>query len=168
MKTNISYFLAIAYILFLLAFAISTTSCGSSSTSIKSKVPDCIKPGMKDMLIRWGVWIDSTGNVQGYELDAHSIIWKYSASTKKENYIRDSICTISIDRLCSIVDTVRKTFLSIQSYTVLAPRMYYVEYQNPAGNVNLRAVWDSRFQTYGSKEFRAIFDSLCTIANVKD
>ena len=144
------------------------SACGSSSSLTKNctAVPqesDCIRPGMKDVRVRWGEWNDSTDVLTGYEFDTQGRLYKYSASPHSVKYLRDSIGTISKRSMCFYVDTVRKTFLRIQSLYVHAAAMRYVEYQNPDAQLSLRAVWDSRFQTYGSKEFRAIFDSLSTL-----
>ncbi len=148
----------------LLAFCLS---CGSSSSSVKGSgdrvVTDCIRPNMKEVRVRWGDWIDSTDVLSGYEIDAQGRLFKYSASPHSQKYLRDSIGTVSREQLCMSIDTVRKTFLKIQTLWVHAPHMRYVEYQNPEASLSLRAVWDSRFQTYGSREFRAIFDSLSTL-----
>ncbi len=137
-------------------------ACGSSTPAL-SNYPSCIRPGMREIRIRWGDWIDSTAVLTGHEIDAQGKLFAYQASPYSVKYLRDSVSHIDTAQVCYWVDTVRKTFLRIQSLTVHAPHMRYVEYQNPDAHLSLRAVWDSRFETYGSKEFRAIFDSLQTL-----
>ncbi|MBL7976257.1 MAG: hypothetical protein JNJ85_15175 [Candidatus Kapabacteria bacterium] len=144
---------------------------GTTSGVVKNNSGDvyrtnCITESTKDLLIRWGVYYDSTGTLYGYEIDANARLWRYVASTKKSNYERDSIGTVSASQLCFFKDTVRNTFIKIQSLFVPAKTRHFIEYQNPANQVSLRAMWDARYQTYGSKEFRSIFDSLNTIGKV--
>lgn len=143
-------------------------ACGGSSTALQKtkEARDCSLPN--DLLIRWGVWNDSTGVLKGYELDANARLWRYTTSTKRSTYDRDSIGTIEKPQLCYFVDTVKKTFLAVQTLYAPGQISRYIEYQHPTANVNLRAVWNAKFQTHGSKEFRAIFDSLSTIAPVQN
>ncbi len=151
----------------LVVFSLCCAACGSSSSAVKKGYvfgdTNCIRPGMREVSIRWGDWMDTTAILNGYEIDAQGRLFKYQASPYAERYLRDSIGTVDRAALCFYIDTVRKTFLRIQSLGVRAPHMRYIEYQNPEAQLSLRAYWDSRFQTYGSREFRAIFDSLSTL-----
>ena len=121
-----------------------------------------MRPALRAVVLRWGEWNDTTKVLDGYELDARGCLYKTKAAEFAERYMKDSLCMLPQPVFCRYADTVRATFLKIQSLTVRAPRMRYVEYQNQPAGVNLRAVWDRRFETYGSREFRAIFDSLST------
>ncbi|MFM7774951.1 MAG: hypothetical protein ACKO9V_08975 [Candidatus Kapaibacterium sp.] len=142
----------------------AVTGClGSlSSRTADSRGVDCVKPSMREVLLRWGEWNDTTKVLAGYEVDAAGRLFRTQAAEFSERYLRDSIGTMPVASFCMFTDTTRATFLKIQSLTVRAPVMRYVEYQNPPARVTLRAVWDKRFQTFGSREFRAIFDSLST------
>ncbi len=146
-----------------LTLLVFVNACGSSSSNQRFG-DDCIKPNMRSVIIRWGTWVDSSTVLDGYEIDAQRRLFKYKASEYSVKYLRDSIGVVPAGVFCFYADTIRKTFVRIQSLSVHAPRMHYIEYQNPDANLSLRAVWDARYQTYGSREFRAIFDSLSTLA----
>lgn len=154
----------------ILAVLLLCTSAGSCSSvkqddSATTKRTDCTLP--KQLLLRWGAWNDSLGVLKGYELDADMRLWKYTAYTNRNTYSRDSIGTVAKPSVCYFADTTRKAFLYVQTLFVKGPVSHFVEYNNPERDVALRAVWDARYQTFGSKEFRAIFDSLNTAYNVR-
>ncbi len=148
----------------LLAVLVGLTGCLGSLTTRQTSADssECVKQSMREVLLRWGEWNDTTKVLTGYEVDARGRVFRTQAAEFSERYMRDSIGVMPVSAFCMFADTTRATFLKIQSLTVRAPIMRYVEYQNPLARVTLRAVWDKRFQTFGSREFRAIFDSLST------
>jgi hypothetical protein len=147
----------------LCALMLVVSGCiGSARTQQNGSDADCVKQSMREVLLRWGEWNDTTKVLTGYELDAKGRLYRTQAAEFSERYLRDSIAQVPVPVFCMYADTTKATFLKIQSLTVRAPIMRYVEYQNPPARITLRAVWDKRFQTHGSREFRAIFDSLST------
>lgn len=124
-------------------------------TACRTSPPPCTIP--TGHVIRWGTWYDSLGVLRGYQLDERGIVSRY------EQYI-DSPTLRILDTLavaiepqvhCDVLASLRTAFLREQAYVVIGPVSHYVEYATPSAT--LRAVWDSRFETYGSRHFRAIF-----------
>lgn len=130
--------------------------CGTASTSSKP----CVYSNTETM-IRWGLQ-DSLKNLSGYELDAQGRVWKYSKLANSSTYQRDSVAQTSVDFMCFALDTTKKAFIKVQTLYYPGALSHYVEYVNPIGHVNLRAIWNKRYNTYGSQDFRFIFDTLQT------
>lgn len=166
-RRDARFFLRVSMFALVVMSMPTVQSCGIFGVQEKSKQEtvqqdECVRPAMRSVVLRWGDWNDTTKVLDGFELDARGCLYKTKAAEFSERYMRDSLCMLPQRVFCRYADTVRTTFLKIQSLTVRAPRMRYIEYQNHAAGVNMRAVWDRRFETYGSREFRAIFDSLST------
>lgn len=125
-------------------------SCQGRTTS-----PPCTMP--EGLLIRWGSWYDSLGILRGYQLDREGRVVEYE-QTVKNGQIRllDTLAVhIEPKTHCDVALSLKNAFLHNQAYVVIGPVSHYVEYTTPTAT--LRAVWDSRFETYGSRHFRAIF-----------
>ncbi|MCX7936195.1 MAG: hypothetical protein RMK00_03955 [Bacteroidota bacterium] len=129
--------------------AVGLLSCRSTSP------PPCMVP--VGHVIRWGVWNDTTGMLSGYQLRWDGQLVRYSQHRDSPAvYIFDTL-SIQIPRQthCDIALSLRNAFLREQTYVVIGPLSHYVEYNTPTAT--LRAVWDARFETYGSRHFRGIF-----------
>ncbi len=117
--------------------------------------PPCTIPD--GLRIRWGTWIDSLGILEGYQLEPSGTVVRYRQSTQSATpTILDTLST-TIDRPthCNVATSLRSAFVINQTYVVIGPLSHYIEYATPTAT--LRAVWDSRYETYGSRYFRAIF-----------
>ncbi|MCX7930101.1 MAG: hypothetical protein N2663_05210 [Chlorobi bacterium] len=108
-------------------------------------------------MIRWGVWNDSLGLLTGYQLFPDGTVQRYRrAYTATSDETLDTLpVRINADTHCRIADALRSAFIHNQAYTVIGPISHYVEYNTPTAA--LRATWDARYETYGSRHFRAIF-----------
>lgn len=131
-----------------ISLAVLLMACSSSP-------PPCTVP--EGVIIRWGTWDDSLKTLQGYQLDWRGTVVTYrQTTTQLEPTLLDTLrVTIPRQTHCQVVEALRQAFVRNQTYFVLGPESHYVEYVR--GTTVLRAVWDTRFQTYGSREFRAIF-----------
>lgn len=117
-------------------------------------------------MIRWGTWVDSLATLEGYQLTATGTVARYRQSTRTgEISVIDTLsATIPQKTHCDVAFSLQNAFIRNQTYVVIGPVSQYVEYTTP--QATLRAVWDTRFQTYGSREFRAIFRWLNSLIGV--
>lgn len=158
---------SIASFLVGLLVVFSAISCGTSTksstqSSLQSSSVPCTIPS--DALVRWGFWNDSTGILKGVELDAQRRIWRYTASTRRENYDRDSIGVLSENTACATHDSVKSNLIAVQTLFQQAKVSRFIEYQRPSNRVAMRAVWTENLMNPYSKPIRDLFDSLCVIA----
>lgn len=118
-------------------------------------IPPCTIP--EGLLIRWGSWYDSLGILRGYQLDREGTVIQYEQNVQNGQIRLLDTLTVHIEPKthCDIALSLKNAFLHNQAYVVIGPASHYVEYTTP--HATLRAVWDSRFETYGSRHFRAIF-----------
>ncbi|MFC2130235.1 hypothetical protein ACFLSQ_02255 [Bacteroidota bacterium] len=135
---------------------VSMMGCGSLSDKIKS---DCISQNMSEMTLRWGGHNYKTNHLAGYQIDANLNLYKFVKGSSTE-YKTEEIGKVDNDRFCELLKTTKKLFIEIQALNAPGDSSNFVELINPGTNTNLRAVWNVRFKTHGSKEFRALFDSL--------
>ncbi|GIV53819.1 MAG: hypothetical protein KatS3mg039_0337 [Candidatus Kapaibacterium sp.] len=110
-----------------------------------------------DLRIRWGTWNDSLGVLDGYQLEPNGTVVRYRQSTQSATISTLDTLPVSIESTvrCSVATSLRDAFLQNQTYVVIGPLSHYVEYAT--ATATMRAVWDARYQTYGSRHFRAIF-----------
>lgn len=135
-----------------LAISLATllfAACASSPPS-----PCTLPPGH---VIRWGTWIDSLERIEGYQLEWNGTVTRYQQSTQSGQIrILDTLeVYIEPHTHCAVATDLRNAFVQNQTYVVIGPVSQYVELTTATATA--RAVWDARFETYGSRHFRAIF-----------
>ena len=69
---------------------------------------------------------------------------------------------------CKRLNTIIDTFSEIQSLYSPGTIGRSIEYINQKTMITKKAIWNPLFQTYGSKEFRAIYDSLMLTVSLKN
>lgn len=141
-------------IIFAAVFTIAVMGCGTVSKSVK---PDCF---IDDLILRWGGHNHKENILSGYQIDSEAFLYKFIKDSLHPNYNIEKIGEVDKDRFCELLKTTKKLFIEIQALNAPGDSSNFVEFLNPGTNTNLRAVWNVRFQTFGSKEFRALFDSL--------
>jgi hypothetical protein len=117
--------------------------------------PPCTLP--TDLVIRWGTWFDTLGVIRGYQLQWSGIVSSYEQNIRTGDiHVLDTL-TISIERKthCDVATDLRNAFVQNQAYVVIGPVSHFVELST--SSTTARAVWDARYETYGSRHFRAIF-----------
>jgi hypothetical protein len=154
----------------IIAFSLMIISgCGSSTTTTKTNQTtenkSCINELTKESVIRWGGHNMKTQKLSGWQLDANSILFEFTKDGKDSEYKFKEIGKVDIEKFCELYRTAQKYFLEIQALNAPGDSSHFVEIINPITKTNLRAVWNVRFKTYGSQEFRALFDSLQVIAD---
>jgi hypothetical protein len=128
--------------------------------------PPCSIP--EGLHIRWGVWNDSLGVLEGYQLEPSGRVLHYrqGVQTGQQTLLDTLPQTIERRTHCDVAISLRNAFIQNQTYVVIGPRSHYVEYATPSAT--LRAVWDARYETYGSRHFRAIFRWLNHLIGLRD
>jgi len=124
----------------------------------------CINDRTIGTIIRWGDGELGKGTYSGYEMHAKELNL-YSANKPDGT---SPMCLAKIDSIdsrlfCGKLQDIVGTFTAIQSLYSPGKAYRSIEYINTKTNVHMKAIWNPEFTTYGSKEFRAIYDSLMLV-----
>jgi hypothetical protein len=144
-------------ILILIISFITFYGCGTLADKTKRTCLDEISEGM---ILRWGGHNYQTHYLSGFQIDGNAQLYKFTRINSNADYILEEISPVDTTKFCELLRTTKKLFIEIQSLNVQADSSQFVEYINPATNIHLSAVWNEMFKTFGSKEFRGLFDSL--------
>jgi hypothetical protein len=139
----------------ILSFIVS--ACGSSSDTTKES---CLNDSMKGMILRWGGHNYKTNYISGYQIDNKADLYKFEMKNSFEDAKTEKIGNVDEERFCRLLKDTKRFFIEIQALHAPGDTSNFIEFINPVTNTNLRAVWNARYKTYGSREFRALFDSL--------
>ncbi|GIV49480.1 MAG: hypothetical protein KatS3mg038_0001 [Candidatus Kapaibacterium sp.] len=134
--------------------AISIAAVVFAACASTSPPPCTLPPGH---VIRWGTWLDSLGRLEGYQLAWNGTVTRYQQSIQSGQLRILDTLTVRIEPQthCAVATDLRNAFVQHQTYVVIGPVSHFVELATPSATA--RAVWDARFETYGSRHFRAIF-----------
>ncbi|MBM4150119.1 MAG: hypothetical protein FJ219_00530 [Ignavibacteria bacterium] len=134
---------------------------GSLFIGCTSTPSTCINDRTIGTIIRWGDGELGKGSYSGYEMHAKELalyaVNKPDATSSMSLVILDSI---ESRLFCGKLQDIVGTFTAIQSLYSPGKTYRSVEYVNTKTNVHMKAIWNPEFTTFGSKEFRAIYDSL--------
>jgi len=144
--------IAILNIMILFLFACSTIN--------KSK-PECLKNGKMDKVeLRWGGMNYKKNLISGYKIDAKLNLYKISQAGKNKKIKSEKIGQIDGNEFCYLINKAQAIFLKVQALKVFADSSNFIEFINPELNSTARAIWNAKFKTFGSKEFRNLFIKL--------
>jgi len=146
-------------ILFIVFFMVG---CGTLSETTKT---NCINENSKDLTLRWGGHNYQTNCLSGWQIDGELNLYTFIRDSLNPTYKTEKIGTVDTIRFCELLRTTKKLFVEVQALHAPGDSSHFIEYIQPTTNTNLRAVWNMRFKTYGSTEFRALFDSLNAFIN---
>ncbi|MFH1050557.1 MAG: hypothetical protein V1779_06450 [bacterium] len=133
------------------------TGCGTVSETTRT---NCINEKMKDVTLRWGGHNYKTNCLSGWQIDGELNFYSFVKDSLNLSYKTKLIGTVDTNKFCELLGTARKLFVEVQALYAPGDSSHFVEYIQSSTNTNLRAVWNMRFKTYGSTEFRDLFDSL--------
>jgi len=121
----------------------------------------CINERTMGTILRWGDGDIASGSFTGYEIHAEDL-GVYNAHRTNGNDAMNvkRIDSVNVDFFCSTLQDMIGTFTAIQSLYSPGKSYRSVEYINTKTNVHKKAIWNPEFSTFGSKEFRALHDSL--------
>ena len=135
------------------------SACGTISDKTKT---NCIDDNPESLILRWGGHNYKTGYLSGYQIDGKANLFSFEKKGSNSIYESIKIGNVNADRFCELLNSSKKYFVEIQALNAPGDSSNFIEYINPVINTNLRAVWNERFKTYGSREFRELYDSLNT------
>jgi hypothetical protein len=126
-----------------------------------SKPSTCINERTQETIIRWGDGEISSGAYSGHEMRAKNLgVYTIKRSSGNEQFQANHMDSVNIDLFCKRLQDIISTFTAIQSLYSPGKTFRSIEYINPKTNVHKKAIWNPEFATFGSKEFRALHDSL--------
>ena len=135
--------------------------CASTKTT-------CINERTKGTILRWGDGDMSSGSYSGFEIHAEDLgVYSAERSKASDTMSIKRMDSVSAELFCGKLQDVIGTFTAIQSLYSPGKTYRSVEYINTKTNVHKKAIWNPEFTTFGSKEFRAIHDSLMLITASK-
>lgn len=145
--------------LFILITCINLMACMST-------VSTCINDRTIGTILRWGDGDMKSGLYQGYELHAEDVsLYSIKKAQGNEAMTINRVDSVGASVFCSRLGDIIETFTAIQS--LYSPGQTYrsIEYINTKTNVHKKAIWNPEFSTFGSKEFRALHDSLMVLVS---
>ncbi|MFA6570092.1 MAG: hypothetical protein WCT77_02535 [Bacteroidota bacterium] len=147
------YILSKNFILLIFFSSLIISSCEHAK-------PRCYDNTTKSLIIRWGEYYKKPDLFKGYQIDALGKLSAIHKTGKDKNYTTEEIGFTNADRYCYARGMLQ--FLFIRSQTINEPgdTVRFIEYFNPERNSNPRAVWNSRYKTFGSEGHRDAYDSL--------
>ena len=134
--------------------------------SCKTTEVNCIKPGNKDQIIRWGEQSAKSGSIIGYQINTNMVISRIKKEQADTVYITHEIGQIDPLKYCDLVDMIKHEVLKSQAVNAPGEKNKFIEYANPAKNVTVFARWNVLFNTVGTKGFREIYDSLMNVVSL--
>jgi hypothetical protein len=121
----------------------------------------CINERTLGTILRWGDGDMASGSYTGFEIHAEDLgVYNAQRSNGSETMNIKRIDSVNVDFFCTTLQNMIGTFTAIQSLYSPGKTYRSVEYINTKTNVHKKAIWNPEFSTYGSKEFRALHDSL--------
>lgn len=128
----------------------------------------CINERTNGTILRWGDGDMASGSYSGYEIHAEDLgLYNAERSMGSQAMNMQRMDSVSAEFFCGRLQEVIGTFTSIQSLYSPGKTYRSVEYINTKTNIHKKAIWNPEFTTFGSKEFRAIHDSLMLITASK-
>lgn len=139
----------------LLSIIVMIISCNTGKLS-----ENCVAGYLDSVILRWGGHNLKTNYISGWQIDGNYDLYEIIRTGEDVDYRLKKIGKVDEQRFCRLVKLTEKNFVQIQALNAPGDSSHFVQYINNKTNTNLRAVWNVRFKTYGSAEFRALYDSL--------
>jgi hypothetical protein len=132
---------------------IFTLSC----TKVKHEPEsDCLSKSNKNSEIMWGFYKQKERIMFGHKISSSGDIFAHDNIKQKDSLLGFT----SKKNMCNLVKSIQDEFIMTQSLNVPADSVVFIELFNPNTRVRLKASWNPRLPSIGSKGFRAIWKSL--------
>ncbi len=118
--------------------------------------PDCLSKSNKNTTIIWGYYKNKVRIMFGHKISSSGEIFAFDNIKQKDSLV----CLTSKRNMCDLVKSIQDEFIKTQSLNVPADSVIFIELLNPNTNLRLRAAWNPRLPSIGSKGFRAIWKKL--------
>lgn len=143
----------------IVAACLVAAGCGSL------RRPYCVGEGAEQIAVRWGTK-DSSGVTVGGELDGWGRVYTLRADSAAGTEVKQPVGVLGDSLYCDLSASVKQTFLKVQTLYSPGASARFVEWSDPRSKTVLRAVWNPKFQTHGSAEFRALFGKLDSLQSL--
>lgn len=130
------------------------SSCGTVNLA------PCVNKKFAELKIRWGEEDKKMGIIKGYEVDAYAKVYSIYKDGNSTGFHMKELIQMDASDYCQLMKKIQNEFIAVQALTAPGEVSRFVEMKNPAMMFEGRAVWNAKFETYLSKGFRAIYDSL--------
>jgi len=116
----------------------------------------------ENFTLKWGYDETSDEKIRGYTLNSNGKIefWQQTRTTKEIK--KDSLTTITHGRLEKILTYTNNAYLYTAALNEPGKRCRFVELKKPKVNFYSKVTWNEH-NTYGSRLFRNLFDTLMTL-----
>ncbi|MPM82030.1 hypothetical protein SDC9_129088 [bioreactor metagenome] len=154
MKTYLFLFMMSAFIVI---------GCKSATSGAAAYKPaKCITSDYKDFTLEWGYDYADSPQIMGYQLDENGyiLLYKQDRDTRVKSF--DSLGRIEGDKICNILEQLNSEMLKMPTLNEPGKKLCYIILKKPNVGMLNRVIWNEH-NTYGSKGYRNLFDSLLSI-----
>ncbi len=151
-----------AYLLPVCAVSLVGLVAACSSSQPDLPAPDCVKAEDSLVLMRWGT-VHADGRVEGHQLASSALLSAFEQADLKAESTSTPVGRLRDSSYCAMLAALRSTFLKEAALYNPGEESRFVELSDPPRHLYLRALWNAKYQTFGSKVFRALYDSLQTL-----
>lgn len=137
----------------------------STPTPQKYTAP-CITSDYENFTLTWGYDYESNDKIMAYELNGDGKLLFYQQNRQTKEKKIDTLATIEPERLCEMLKQTNDAYVYTPALNEPGKKLGFVELKKPTVRFLSKATWNE-FNTYGSKQFRALFDTLLTLVPAK-
>ena len=147
---------ALFQFLFLFAVVVFVACSGArpvSRTNCLGKVDSMLN-------VRWGEMRKGSDTLVGWKLDCSGLISAFYQKIGSAENIKAEYGNISCNELKIMLNRIKRAVLKIQTLNAPGDTSRFVEFNSPYDGVELRFVWNPKYDTQNSIDFIAIYDTL--------
>lgn len=150
----------------LTVFCILLSCLGASCSTSGIDKASCLGERTRQTTIRWGNYDVKSGKMRAYQLNGSLELATVERESFNEQLEINNFGEVDGKIFCKWLDETINIFEEIQTLNAPGDEARFVEYSTTKTTV--RAVWNPKYQTYGSKEFRVFYDSLTALIPEKE
>lgn len=110
--------------------------------------------------VRWGEMRKGCDTLVGWKLDCCGLISSFDQKIGSSEFVRAEYGNLSCDELKIMLNRIKRAVLKVQTLNAPGDTSRFVEFNSPYDDVQLRFVWNPKYDTQNNKEFIAIYDTL--------
>ena len=137
-------------------------SCSSINDNIDNEKEYKLTSDYKNFVLTWGYNNSNSDCLMGYKLYDNGKIDFFQQYKETNKLITDSITTIPMSKVLKILEYTNNTYLYTPALNEPGKECKYIELVKPTVNFYSKVQWNEH-NTYGSKTFRILFDTLLTL-----
>ncbi len=137
-----------AHILLITIFLIFV-SCKTAET------PYCIGKATKSIKLYLGTILNNETISEQYLILTDRYIYRVAPNGKKKKVVQ-----IPEKEYCDLIFETNEAFLKTQVINEVGDTLNFIQFENPSVNLKTRAIWNPKFNTRNSENFRKLFEQL--------